>query len=217
MPRRSPRLAALKKAGADAKTSDEHQAKKDTATKSKAKPSRRRSRSPSKSCSLQSLNQAPRQSRRIKAQKKEKAICKAPKKSKAGSKKSKDTTRPPLSPITKCTNIQRVAKSPAVKPKRNVSAVTPQHAPKSKGVVKFNLNRNSIAEYKKENPPNIVEHLISEVDDDEPFQDEGVIDDDETKINEGILGEWESSFDELCDDGGQRISRRRVRRVSMLS
>ena len=218
--RRSARLAA-KKADADAmKVGGENQAKKDTATKSKAKPSRRRSRSrsPSKSCSLQSLDKTPRQSQRIKAQKKEKALNKAPKKSKTGRKKSKLNARPPLSPITNasCDNIQRVAKSPAAKPKRNVvPAVTPHRTtPKPKGV-KFNLNRNSFAEYKKENPPNIVEHLISEADEYETFQEAGVIDD-ETRLNEEILGEWESSFDDLCDGGSQRSNRRRARRVSML-
>ena len=66
--------------------------------------------------------------------------------------------------------------------------------------VRFNLGRNSIAEFNKENPPNEVErltnneveredqvHLIAQstIDDD----DDG--DDETTRRNEEILAEWE--------------------------
>ena len=85
----------------------------------------------------------------------------------------------------------------------------------SKGV-KFNLGRNSIAQYIKDDPPNIVEHLTDEV---VPVSEELLStdeedDDETTRRNEELLAEWETNFDELdtC-----QVSRRAIRRVSMSS
>jgi hypothetical protein len=76
---------------------------------------------------------------------------------------------------------------------------------KRAATVKFDLGRNSIAEYVKENPPNIVEHLPS----DSPNIVEhlpGEIDD-VTLRNEEILAEWDEHF-----DGGSRRTGTAARR-----
>lgn len=181
--RRSARLAAK------AKTTDALNADKKITPRT-----RRASKSNAKSCSLQTLKQTPR-----KAQKTDKkATRKAPQKS-TGKKKRASSLNPPETPRPLTTTKhspknRRVTLSPATK-----SKVTP---PKG---VKFNLRRNSYAEYNKENAPNVVEHLSSEVAErkfPDMFQNDEEItplkgDDEETKRNEETLAQWEDSFDDL--------------------
>ena len=171
------------------------------ATKEVTKKTRRSSRLRAKNCSLQTLEPTPRQFRRNKAQKTDKNSRKASKKLNAGNK--------PNGGKVQSFNIRRVTCSPAAtKSKRGPPAVvTPKttEVKRSNGV-RFNLGRNSIAEFNKENPPNEVErltnneveredqvHLIAQstIDDD----DDG--DDETTRRNEEILAEWEPSFEEL--------------------
>jgi hypothetical protein len=79
---------------------------------------------------------------------------------------------------------------------------------KRAATVKFDLGRNSIAEYDKENPPNIVEHLPS----DSPNIVEhlpGEIDD-VTLRNEEILAEWDEHFDGGSRRAGAAARRRRA-------
>jgi len=95
------------------------------------------------------------------------------------------------------------APPPAVTPDINASMKVKRFS------VKFDLGRNSIAEYNKENPPNVVECLTSEVEDDESCTDGEK--DDTTRRNEEILAEWETNFEDLG-----RASRRRSRRILLL-
>lgn len=71
--------------------------------------------------------------------------------------------------------------------------------------VRFNLGRNSIAEFNKENPPNEVERLTNEVEREDQvhliaqstIDDDDDGDDETTRRNEEILAEWEPSFEDL--------------------
>ena len=227
MVRRSKRIAA--KAKAEASKSNENESNQTAAAKSKASSysksttPRRSSRSKS-CCSLQSLEQAsPRQTaRRTKAQKK---ITK----SKAGKKRNVSpshagvTTANTMPTSTaQPSRIRRVTASPSTKSKSTssstVTQVTPGTSTKTKSLkgVQFNLGRNSFAQYNKENPPNVVEHLTEEVTKGEelfPMDDDGKddVDDTTTRRNVELLEEWEANFEDL----DEHVSRR-ARRISML-
>ena len=180
-----------------------------TTSSSRRRSSRLRSRSRSRTrrCSLQSLEEntlSSRQSpRRVKSQ--QKANKKKTYKSSAKAKKSTAAASHVESTFDETTSTM----TPAVKSNKytSMATVTPNTAVvKSKGV-KFNLGRNIIAQYIKENPPNIVEYLTDEVVavSEELFP---VDDDDETtRRNEELLAE--------CDLDTCQVSRRAVRRVSM--
>ena len=217
--RRSQRIAAMAKKEEEAEDRTKHVVtQSDTATysSSRCRSSRSRSRSRSRTkrrCSLQSLEDKTtlptRQSpRRAKSQQKT-----TKKKRGKGTLKSKKTNA--TSHVDSTSDETSSTMAPAVKSSQGKSTteVTPIAAVvKSKGV-KFNLDRNSIAQYIKENPPNIVEHLTDEVvsvsEDLFPTDDD---DDETTRRNEELLAEWETNFDDLdtC-----QISRRTARRVSM--
>ena len=79
------------------------------------------------------------------------------------------------------------------------------------------MGRNSFAQYNKENPPNVVEHLTEEVTIGEelfPMDDDGKDDEDldaTTRRNVELLEEWEANFEDL----DEHVSRR-ARRISIL-
>jgi len=223
--RRSKRIAA--KAKKEEKVDDGDETKhgikqSDIATSSASRRRSSRSRSRSRSqktkrrCSLQCLDEnvpPTRQSpRRAKSQQKtttKKKRCKA-------SLKSKKTTETTSHDSAYDGTLQSAVKSN--QDTTLVATVTPNAVVVKSKDVKFNLGRNSIAQYVKDDPPNIVEHLTDEVvavsEELFPVVDSDDQDDETTRRNEEILAEWETNFDDLdtC-----QVSRRAVRRVSMSS
>ena len=236
MVRRSKRIAAKAKAEANSIKSNESESNKTAAAKSKASSlsksatPRRSSRSKS-CCSLQSLEQTPPRhaARRAKAQKKTNKACKAlPKAGKKGNVSPSHAgvttaNTMPTSSTAQPSRIRRVTASPSTKFKSTSSStvtqvVTPGTSTKTKSFkgVQFNLGRNSFAQYNKENPPNVVEHLTEEVTIGEelfPMDDDGKDDEDDatTRRNVELLEEWEANFEDL----DEHVSRR-ARRISML-
>ena len=188
-----------------------------TATSSsRRRSSRLRSRSRSRTkrrCSLQCLEEnikPTRQSpRRAKSQQKtttKEKRGKAPQKSKRTTAISHvDSTSDETPSI-----LQSATKSTSVSVTPNTVVV------RSKVGVKFNLGRNSIVQFIKDDPPNIVEHLTDEIvavsEELLPMDDDD--DDETTRRNEELLAEWETNFDDLDT---RQVSRRTIRRVSMSS
>ena len=177
--RRSARLA--EKADATKSKANPSNAKSSSsATKSrgrsptaKAAPSRNssksRSRSPrAKLCSLQSLDQQQLPLRRStrRSNSNESKCQQVPPKQSSGSRVQTAATH---TPNTTHSNTNRCV---PVSPSTIQSKLQHRSVASSKGV-KFNLSRNSFAEYYEENPPNLV-HLIREFDDSD--------DDDESSI-----------------------------------
>ena len=189
-------------------------------TSSSRRSSRLRSRSRShtrRRCSLQSLEDKTiptRQSpRRAKSQQKTTAKKKTCKKSPQKSKKTNATSH-----VESTFDETTSTMTPAVKPNQGIPTVTPNTVVVKPKGVKFNLGRNSFAQYYKENPPNIVEYLTDEVvavsEKLMPVDDDDGDDDEATRRNEELLAEWGTNFDDLdiC-----QVSRRTIRRVSMSS
>jgi len=218
--RRSKRIAAkaTKKEEVDDGNKTKHIVKQSdiaTSSSSRRRSSRSRSRSRSQKtkrrCSLQSLeeNTLPtRQSpRRAKSQQKtttKKKRGKASLKCKKTTATSHafDETTSKMTPAAKSNQSTSVSVTP------NVVVV------KSSKGVQFNLDRNSIAQFTKDDPPNIVEHLTDEVAVSEELFLAGDDDDETTRQNEELLAEWETNFDDLDT---RQVSRRTIRRVSMSS
>jgi len=214
--RRSTRIAA-KAAKKEEEVDDGDKSVKQyntTTSSSSWRSSRSRSRTRSRTkrrCSLQSLEEKTtlptRQSpRRAKSQQKTTTKKKTCKKAPLKSKKTTATSH-----VDSTSDEASSTMTPAAESDKYTSMAT------VKGV-KFNLGRNSFAQFIKDDPPNIVEHLVDEIvaisEELFPVDDSDDQDDETTRWNEELLAEWETNFDDLDT---RQVSRRTIRRVSMSS
>lgn len=207
--RRSMRIAEAEKLKAEATKSSEH-----VDTKSSSSPrTRSRSKARKSCCSLQSLEMQHEHDKRGQSKR-----SKSPKKTGSKSRKKRTVASSPLDANTYTTKTTAPPTTPSTKSGFTSTAiVTPGTTNMKKKGVKFNLGRNSIAQYNKENPPNIVEQLSNEVVETYevyPLDDGGCNNVDEiTRQNEELLAEWDSSFEDF-DVNQRRQPRRRVRMIS---
>lgn len=213
--RRSMRIAEAEKLKAEATKSSEHVDNKSSSCNTDKRIPRTRSRSKARKscCSLQSLEMQHEHDKRGQSKR-----TKSPKKTGSKSRKKRTVASSPLDANTYTTKTTAPPTTPSTKSGFTSTAiVTPGTTNMKKKGVKFNLGRNSIAQYNKENPPNIVEQLSNEVVETYevyPLDDGGCNDVDETTWqNEELLAEWDSSFEDF-DVNQRRQPRRRVRMIS---